>query len=91
VAAHLDVVGCGLWVVGCDVGLQALVSYDTHFVDQPCKRCPPPTCRSNETPAKVSIAETSSYTGDVSAGFTFGGVSLLQHVGGWQRLAFLVR
>ncbi len=89
-AAHLDVVGYGLWVMGCVVGSQALVSYDTHFVDQPGKLCPPPTCQSNETPAEVSTAETSSYTEDVSAGLTFGGVSLLQHVGGGQSLAFLV-
>jgi hypothetical protein len=53
-AAHLDVVGCGLWVVGCGlwvvgcglcvvgscVGLQALVSFDTHFVHHPGKQFP---------------------------------------------------
>ena len=45
VAAHLDVVscgllwvvGCGLWVVGCGLccGLVSALSYDTHFVDHP--------------------------------------------------------
>jgi hypothetical protein len=53
-AAHLDVVGCGLWVVGCGlwvvgcglcvvgscVGLQALVSFDIHFVDHLGKQFP---------------------------------------------------
>ncbi len=38
----LWVVGCGLWVVGCVVGLRVLVSYNTHFVHQPGKLCPPP-------------------------------------------------
>ena len=32
---------CVLFVVGSCVGLRALVSYDTHFVDHPGKRFPP--------------------------------------------------
>ncbi len=83
-AAHLDVVGCGLWVVGCGLwvvgcglwvgcglccGLASALSYNTHFVDHP-----PPhiICRSNETPAKVSTADSSSYTGEASAGLSRG-------------------
>jgi hypothetical protein len=41
--AHLDVVSCGLWVVGCGLccGLASTVSYGTHFVDHPDKHSSP--------------------------------------------------
>jgi hypothetical protein len=76
VGCGLWVVGCGLWVVGCGLccGLASALSYDTHFVDTQTNIPPHIICQSNETPAKVSTADASSYTGEASAGLSRGGV-----------------
>jgi hypothetical protein len=77
VGCGLWVVGCGLccWLVSAVSSIPilfqkketilSLVRRVLYFYQ--CKLCPHPTDHSNDTPTKVSTAETSSYTEDVSA------------------------